>query len=60
MDAQAANVATLQEMVQTMKAAMEAMRMGAQKGVPQGPGPRPQPKVPLIRDPTAGKTLLGA
>lgn len=37
MDAQAANMAALQDMVQTMKATMEAIGMEAQKGVPQIP-----------------------
>ena len=37
MDAQAANMAAMQEMMQSMKAAMDAMGMGAQKDTPQGP-----------------------
>ena len=36
MDAQAANMAAMQEMMQSMKAAIEAMGMGAQKDIPQG------------------------
>ena len=45
MEAQAANMANLQEMVQTMKAAMEAIGVGAQKGAPQDPaqGSKGQP-----------------
>ena len=37
MEAQAANMAAMQEMMRSMKAAMDAMKMGAQKDTPEGP-----------------------